>query len=167
MDHENESNDGVIDKNDMVEALRTICYEDRGYVYDRLLQSLRMSGHLGVLKKIFSMSDRSFPTRASQDEASALPSEALQWLMDNNILLVVNDYEYGLVDEFLRVRMLLDSAGENPRDMSNKLLSFSTLEYYPTSREGDKRDINYYEEVTRDFVKREYPKLRPKDPFEE
>jgi hypothetical protein len=105
-----------------------------------------MSGHLDVLKKILSMSDRSFPTRTSRDEASELPPEALQWLMDNNILLVINDYEYGLVDEFLRVRMLLDSAGENPRDMSNKILSFSKLEYYPTSREVDKRDLDYYEE---------------------
>jgi hypothetical protein len=146
VDHENESDDGVIDKNDMVEALRTICYEDRAYVYDRLLHLLRMSGHLDVLKKILSMSDRSFPTRTSRDEASELPPEALQWLMDNNILLVINDYEYGLVDEFLRVRMLLDSAGENPRDMSNKILSFSKLEYYPTSREVDKRDLDYYEE---------------------
>ena len=32
VDHENKSDDGMIDKNDMVEALRTICYEDRGYI---------------------------------------------------------------------------------------------------------------------------------------
>ena len=45
VDHENQSDDGIIDKNDTVEALRTICYEDRGYIYDRLLHSLQMSGY--------------------------------------------------------------------------------------------------------------------------
>jgi hypothetical protein len=166
VDHENESNDGMIDKNDMVEALRTICYEDRGYVYDRLLHSLRTSGHLGILKEILHMSDSSFPTRVSRDQAATLPPEALQWLTDHNILLVVSDNEYGLVDEFLRVRMLLDSAGENPRDMTNRILSFSTLEYYPTSREDERRDFDYYEEVARDFANR-YRRQRSNDPFED
>src|SRR5262249_24764858 len=44
VDHENKSDDGIIDKNDAVEAIRTVCYQDRGYVYDRLLHSLKMSG---------------------------------------------------------------------------------------------------------------------------
>jgi len=85
--------------------------------------------------------------------------------MDNNILLVVSDYEYGLVDEFLRVRMLLDRAGDNPRDMSNKILSFSALHYYPMSRE-DKLDFEYYEALAKDFSIEEYG-TPPKDPFEE
>jgi hypothetical protein len=166
IDHENDCNDGMIDKNDMMEALRTVCYEDRGYVYDRLLHSLQASGHLNVLKQILHMSDRSFPTRVSRDEAARLPSDALQWLTDHNILLVVNDNEYGLVDEFLRVRMLLDSVGENPRDMSNRILSFSTLEYYPTSSEIQRRDQDYYEDVSRDFARR-YRDQRTNDPFED
>lgn len=147
VDHENQSDDGIIDKNDMVEALKTICYQDRGYVYDRLLHSLRTSGHLDVFKKILRMSGHSFPTRASRDQAAKLPRKALEWLTDHNILLVVNEYEYGLVDEFLRVRMSLDSAGENPRDMSNRILSSSTPQYYPTSREDDNLDLDYYEDV--------------------
>jgi len=62
----------------MVEALRTICYEDRGYVYDRLLHLLQMNDYLKVFKKILSMADRSFPTRVSRDQAAALPPKALQ-----------------------------------------------------------------------------------------
>jgi len=170
IDHENQSDDGIIDKNDTVEALRTVCYEDRGYVYDRLLHSLKMSGHFDVLKKIFSMADRSFPTRVPRDQTDALSQKALQWLTDNNILLVVNDYEYGLVDEFLRIRLLLDSAGENPRDMSNRILSFTAMQYYPTCPEDDRLDLDYYEEeVRRDSIRRSIERYdrRGKDPFEE
>ena len=172
VDHENQSDDGTIDKNDTVEALRTVCYEDRGYVYERLLHSLKMSGYLDDLKKIFSMADRSFPTRVPRDQTDGMSQKALQWLTDNNILLVVNDYEYGLVDEFLRIRLLLDSAGENPRDMSNRILSFTALEYYPTRPKDDRLDLDYYEEeVSRDsirrFIRREDQWERGKDPFEE
>ena len=167
VDHENQSDDGMIDKDDMVEALRTICYEDRGYIYDRLLHSLQMSGYLDSLKTILSMSDSSFPTRIPRNEAAGMMwPKALLWLTDNNILLVVNDYEYGLVDEFLRVRMLLDSAGENPHDMTNRILSFNTLRYHPTSREDDKRDLKYYQDVE-EFIANLDRRGSSKDPFEE
>ena len=172
IDHENQSDDGIIDKNDTVEALRTVCYEDRGYIYDRLLHSLRMIGYFDVLKKILSMADRSFPTRVPRDQTDGLDRKAIQWLTDNNILLVVNDYEYGLVDEFLRIRLLLDSAGENPRDMSNRILSFTALEYYPTRPERDRLDLdNYEEELRRESIERLIRRYdqeeRGKDPFEE
>ena len=172
IDHENQSEDGIIDKNDTVEALRTICYEDRGYIYDRLLHSLRMIGYFDVLKKILSMADRSFPTRVPRDQTDGLDRKALQWLTDNNILLVVNDYEYGLVDEFLRIRLLLDSVGENPRDMSNRILSFTALQYYPTRPERDRLDFDHYEEeVEKESIRRTIRRYdqeeRGKDPFEE
>jgi hypothetical protein len=139
------------------------------YIYDRLLHSLKMSGHLDVLKKIISMADRSFPTRVPRDQTDGMSQKALQWLTDNNILLVVNDYEYGLVDEFLRIRLLLDSAGENPRDMSNRILSFTALQYYPTRPERDRLDFDYYEEeLRRESFERSIRQWdRGKDPFEE
>ena len=169
IDHENSSGDGepIIDKDDMMEALRVICYEDRGYVYDRLLHALQASGHLIVLKLLLSLADRSFPTRIPRDSAGGQPMEALEWLTDNNVLLVVDEYEYGLVDEFLRIRMLLDFAGENPRDMSSKILSSGSLQHYPMIGAKDREDADYYEEIARDFAKQHYRKLRPKDPFED
>ena len=165
IDRENLSSDGVIDKNDMLEALRTICYDDRVYVYDQLLHSIRMEGYEEILHRLLSMADASFPTRIPRESAASLEARALDWLIDHNILLVANESEYGFVDEFLRVRILLDRAGENPRDMASRIISFSPVPYHRTTRDDTKTDVDYYEDVVRDFAKK-FRDIEAKDPFE-
>jgi hypothetical protein len=156
IDRENLSSDGVIDKNDMVEALRTICYEDRLYVYDQLLHLVRMEGYEESLHRLLDMTDASFPTRIRRESAASLGAKALDWLIDHNIVLVVSESEYGFVDEFLRVRIQLDKAGENPRDMAHRIISFSPMPYHRTTRDESRTDVDYYEEIARDFAKRRF-----------
>lgn len=107
-----ESNpDGVINARDLVDALRKICYEDRGHVYDAELYRLEIHGMLETLRNLFAVASPEFPTRIPRRAARRVADEeAIAWLIAQHILAAVSHEEYGLMDEFLRIRMLLDES---------------------------------------------------------
>ncbi|NUO81964.1 ATP-binding protein [candidate division KSB1 bacterium] len=101
--------DGVINSRDLIDALRKICYEDRGFVYDATLRQLEIYGMLEALKNLFGIASPEFPTRMARRAAHKVAEEeAIAWLIAEHILSVVSHEEYGLMDEFLRIRMLMD-----------------------------------------------------------
>jgi hypothetical protein len=111
IEHENEDPDGELDSNDLANSLRRVCYEDRARVYDSTLHMLELEGKLEALDEIIHRSARGFPTRMGRGLATELVGkESIRWLVEHNILSQASDLEYGLIDEFLRVRLLLDSA---------------------------------------------------------
>ncbi len=113
VENENDDPDGKLDSNDMANSLRRICYEDRARVYDSTLHMLDVEGKLEVLQEIIQRCDDGFPTRIDRPLAIELGGkETVMWLVDHNILSQANEEEYGLIDEFLRVRVLLDSIKE-------------------------------------------------------
>ncbi|MCG3118686.1 MAG: hypothetical protein ALAOOOJD_00940 [bacterium] len=115
----NEENnpDGVINSKDLVDALRKICYEDRGYVYDDTLYRLEIYSMLETLKNLFAMASPEFPTRMPRRAAHKVADEeAIAWLISEHILSVISREEYGLMDEFLRIRLLMDET-ERESDM--------------------------------------------------
>jgi hypothetical protein len=86
-------------------------------VYDSILHSLELSGKLDSVRLIVSKTKNRFPTRISRTSIKKLlPSETIQWLLDHNILSTPTNYHFGFVDEFIRVRMIMDSA-ENDDDI--------------------------------------------------
>jgi hypothetical protein len=113
VEHENEDPDGVLDSRDLFGALRTICYEDRARVYDSILHTLDLEGRLEPLRKLLLIASGTCPTRFSRSIAQEeVGSEVLDWLVTRNVLTLPSDDEYGLVDEFLRIRLFLDSVAE-------------------------------------------------------
>jgi len=119
IEHEEEDPDGVIDSQDLYTSLDRICYEDRGSVYGSMLHNLEIYGKLDPLLTLFGLSstsptgivNRGFPTRIDRSSAQSLMEAAdLSWFVSNNILRPTEADAYGLVDEFLRVRILLGRA---------------------------------------------------------
>lgn len=113
---ESESNnpDGVIDENDLVGVLREICYRERGWIYEQTLHLLDVNGKLRSLEALLDKAPPGFPTRIERAEAMrSVAAEELQWLLEQNILAQRGE-NYGLVDEFLRVR-LFEEVGRQDR----------------------------------------------------
>jgi hypothetical protein len=124
IEHENEDPDGKIDSRDLVNSLRRICYEDRARVYDSTLHLLELNNKLDVLQNILEIAEPSFPTRIGRDLALNYGSKdryvsktAIQWLVKHNILSMPSPDYYGLVDEFLRIRLLLDGTASSAEQM--------------------------------------------------
>jgi hypothetical protein len=72
---------------------------------------------LATLKNIFTIASPDFPTRMPRRAAHKVADdEAIAWLIAEHILSVVSHEEYGLMDEFLRIRLLMDET-ERESDM--------------------------------------------------
>ncbi|HEV8238038.1 MAG TPA: hypothetical protein VGS57_01565 [Thermoanaerobaculia bacterium] len=119
VEHEDQNPDGILDSNDLYDSLARICYSDRKLVYDRLLHFLEVNQQLDHLKELLSLSEPGLPTRIVRATARQACEETdLQWLVDNRILTTPGGEIYGLADEFLRIRLLLDAA-KTPEEQRN------------------------------------------------
>jgi AAA+ ATPase superfamily predicted ATPase len=140
VEHENEDPDGVIDSKDLVNSLRRVCYEDRSQVYESTLHMLDIEGRIDSLLELFEKGAFGFPTRIGQDIAiEAIGKGTVQWFVDHNIL-TPNDGTYGLVDEFLRIGMLLDQldgADDQKRLEMEILEQFAVQSSYLEDSESD------------------------------
>ena len=128
IEHENEDPDGVLDTRDLVDSLRTICYEDRTWVYDSTLHLLETEDKLGSFRELLFIASTKCPTRIDRARAQrAFDPEVLDWFVTRNILTLYSPTEYGLVDEFLRIRLVLDDisreeSNEGPQRVRKKEL---------------------------------------------
>jgi len=111
IEHEQSDPDGVLDYRDLMGALRRICYEDRARVYDSTLHLLEVEGKREYLDAILTRMAWVFPSRIDKTLAvEIVGKEAVHWLVEHDILSPRSEEEYGLMDEFVRVRILLDQA---------------------------------------------------------
>jgi hypothetical protein len=109
LDHEDDDPDGTIDTRDLTNSLRRICYKDRAWVYDSTLHELDLQNRLESLETLLQVAAPGFPTSIRRTAASeAVAPEAIHWLTEHNVIVPTDDNHYGLVDEFLRIRMILD-----------------------------------------------------------
>ena len=108
---------GLIDSRDLLNSLRRICYEDRARVYDSTIHELEVNTKFDALQELLnSVATSGFPTTIDRDRASNIVGpDTLQWLIDHSVLSIRSDDDYGLVDEFLRLRLIFDEA-ESPAD---------------------------------------------------
>jgi hypothetical protein len=114
VEHENDDPDGIIDSKDLVNSLRRVCYEDRSQVYESTLHMLELEGRLDPLLELLDVGSFGFPTSINPEVAvETVGVETIQWFVDHNILTRTEDGGYSLVDEFLRIRMLLDQLDSN------------------------------------------------------
>ena len=110
IEHEDDDPDGIIDVRDLVKSLRRICYEDRARVYDSTLHELEAHGRLDALERLLELARPGFPTAIGRKAAiRATTASSVHWLTEHNIIVARSEQEYGLVDEFLRIRLILDA----------------------------------------------------------
>jgi Archaeal ATPase. len=111
VENENNDPDGILDYHDLLESLHTICYEDRAKVYDSIISNLELNNKIDAFKKLLGIASKGFPTIIDLEAAlNIVPIEAIKWFTENNILYSLSSSDYGLVDEFLRIRIMLDEA---------------------------------------------------------
>ena len=114
VESENAAPDGVIDESDLVGALREICYRERSWIYEQTLHLLAVNNKLKTLETLLDKAAPGFPTRIERSEAMrSVDAGELQWLIERNILFQRGE-SYGLVDEFLRVRLFEQTGREAP-----------------------------------------------------
>ncbi len=124
IENESDDPDGVINARDLVTALRTICYEDRARVYDAAIHTLEVYGHLDSLRQLIEIAPRTFPTRIGKRRSLKLiGKESVDWLVTNNFIRPLDSAAYGLMDEFLRIRMLLDDDTEEIEASERQMIS--------------------------------------------
>jgi hypothetical protein len=131
--HEIEDPDGTIDSRDLVNSLRRICYEDRVRAYDSTMHMLDLYGRRDALSSAFQLAMPGFPTRINRRAAAEyLGLDEVKWLMENDILCITSRTEYGLVDEFLRIRFLFDQAesAADQKEMEKDIVSGVSLDRY-------------------------------------
>jgi hypothetical protein len=142
IENENENPDGLLDAQDLTTSLRRICYEDRAQVYSSTLHKLDTAGQLRTFRRLISVAKPKFPTQISQSEAlKVVDAKTLQWMFDNNIFTVESNGTYRLLDEFLRIRIMMDGSIEDNRweQIEQRLLMGSwTLPY---SKRVDQEEI--------------------------
>jgi len=111
VEHEDEDPDGIIDSKDLVNSLSRVCYQDRAQAYDATLHMLVLENKLEDLQTLLSLAGGRFPTRIPRAAAvESVDPEVLRWFVDRDVLSLpsASSAHYGLVDEFLRVRLMLD-----------------------------------------------------------
>jgi hypothetical protein len=113
IEHENADPDGELDSRDLITSLQSICYEDRAHVYDATLHALELYNREDAFQNLMAIAPPGFPTRIGRRKAVDLVGkDSVEWLVANNILRPVDGSDYGLVDEFLRIRLVLDKERE-------------------------------------------------------
>lgn len=123
IEHENQNSDGIIDANDLVNSLKTICYEDRSHAYQSTIHFLEISNQYDSLRQLLAVASSGFPTIINRQDALAVTDgKSLEWFVDHNILNPLSAYDYGLMDEFLRIRMIMDEEIEEQDSIEKKLI---------------------------------------------
>jgi hypothetical protein len=151
--HENAQPDGLLSVSDLVGVLQRVCYEDRKATYAATLHMVEIDGHLASLATLLNRAElveEGFPTRIyRQGAVEAIGAGALQWFIEHDILVQRSPEEYGLVDEFLRVRIALDAEKPELRAEveaelaeQGRLLSFDEIQesYAAVEERDDEQD---------------------------
>jgi AAA domain len=147
VEHEDQDPDGVIDSKDLLDSLSRVCYEDRAKTYDATLHMLSAENKLQDLQELLRLSGAHFPTRIPRAEAiDAVGPAVLTWLVDRDILSApgTRSAHYGLVDEFLRIRLLLDTEQSEQRkqELEEEIVqSVSVEEFLEAELGSDDEDI--------------------------
>jgi hypothetical protein len=129
---ENEVPDGWLSIDDLVGVFQRVCYDDRGATYAATLHMLEIAGKLSSLTTLLTpgLVNEGFPTRISRQRAAkVIDSGDIQWFVEHGVLVPLSSDEYGLMDEFLRVRLAFDTNGSPERrtEMERQLIQEGEL----------------------------------------
>jgi hypothetical protein len=131
IEHENEDPDGVLDARDLLNSLERICYQDRAQAWDATIHMLTVEHEFDNLQQLLALTGRRFPTRIPRPLAEeVLGAQALTWFVDHDILTVVDESYYSFVDEFLRIRLMLDEDHSEAarRELESEIINSTLIE---------------------------------------
>lgn len=129
IEREEEEPDGILDIKDLTDALKTICYEDRVYIYDGMINHLKVESKYDSFLFMIQDCKNIFPTRLERNSVENIcDSASIQWFIDNNYITPVSEAYYGLVDEFIRVRIIMDEEEKSRDDVEREFLAKPTQE---------------------------------------
>lgn len=156
IERENSIPDNHINKTDLLDSLRKICYEERGTVYETILHLIDVYGMKEEFQELILSLPPKYPTLIKKEVLlEKFTPEQIHKLLYHNILSQPFPHLYGLVDEFLRTRILFDSIEtiekikEAENDIIMKLGKSDVLDIYQTSL------INF-EDYERSFEEDDY-----------
>jgi hypothetical protein len=156
VEHEDQDPDGIIDSNDLVNSLMRVCYQDRAQAYDAALHMLVVENKLQDFERLLSLSAGRFPTRIPRTAAvEAVGPEVLRWFVDRGILSLssTSSAHYGLVDEFLRIRLMLDAeqSEQSKKELEAGIMKDVSIEEFAeaelVSDDGETRDYLHKDRV--------------------
>jgi hypothetical protein len=135
LEHEDQDPDGIIDSKDLISSLQRVCYQDRAKAYDAAIHMLSVENKLEALQEVLSLAGGRFPTRIPRTTAvDTVGPDVLTWLVDRDVLSVPSSgsAHYGLVDEFLRIRLLLDSeqSEQNKQALEAEIVQAISIEEF-------------------------------------
>jgi len=109
VEHEYANADGVIDNEDLVGSLEKICYQKRAPVYEALIHDMKIEQRYASYLALLEMMGGKFPGRVDIHEAKKRLDRAdIDWFLARNVIIVTADDDYEVVDELLRVRVIMD-----------------------------------------------------------
>lgn len=146
VEHEEQDPDGVFDARDLVNSLTTICYEDRAAAYEGTLHLLEVNGMVEAFRSLMEGATSKCPTRIDRRWAiENVDKGPLEWLLEHDVLTIASADEYGLADEFLWVRLVMDSAAQEAALMEGHILDLGTRAL--TSMEYEEDTVDDEEEL--------------------
>jgi AAA ATPase domain len=111
--HENSNPDDLIDARDLGGAVRRICYEDRGDIYDQIIETLETADMLRPLVSMLALARSKFPTVIkTKDAKDVVGKDFVDELIRRDIFVREGKVKLRLVDEFLSLRLALDRDSE-------------------------------------------------------
>jgi hypothetical protein len=123
VEHEYEDPDGCIDLRDLVGSLREICYQSRGRDYDLLIHTMKNESYFSDYCSFIALAGGRFPSRIDREQAlENIDGGSLDWLMSRNIISLQDDKTYSVVDEFLRIRVVLDLQDSKVDEMEVEII---------------------------------------------
>ena len=129
IEREEEEPDGIIDIKDLTDALKTICYQDRVYIYDGMINALKVQSKYQIFLSLINECENAFPTELDRKHVESIcDPNTVEWFIDNNYLIPVSDMFYGLVDEFLRVRVIMDEEEKSKDEVEKEFLESPRLD---------------------------------------
>lgn len=150
VEHEDQDPDGRIDSKDLINSLSRICYQDRAQAYNATLHMLTLENKLDDLHKLLALTAGHFPTRIPRSKAvETVGADSLKWLVDRDILSLsaTSSAHYGLVDEFLHVRLMLD-AEQSERakaELEARIVQRVSIEDFIEAEDSSESEADDYE----------------------
>lgn len=151
VERENSNPDNKISKTDLLDSLRKICYEERGTVYETTLHLIEVYGMKEEFQDFILSLPANYPTLINKDDLlDKFTAEQIHTLLYHNILSQPLSQQYGLVDEFLRTRILFDSI-ENMERIREAETGIIMRQSSPDMLDRYRQSLINFEEYERSF----------------
>lgn len=136
IEHEVRSPDGIIDKKDLVDCLRTICYGSRSQDYDLQIAQMKNESKYSYFLTLIELAGGHFPSNIALSDASkTIESDILNWFCSYNLIRLIDENTYSFVDEFLRIRVILDNNSQSDARFEEELISSGEYEDFSEAYE--------------------------------